>query len=79
MPRDLNLLDRVCEALKGNQLDMFILTECKSQSEIEGFVAGVGLVYHSPVVGVWEEGRLTASVSGWKNAVEFLAGYGVVT
>ena len=78
-PRDLNLLDSVCDTLKGDQLDLFILSECKSQSEIEGFVAGIAPVYHSPVVGVWEDGRLMASASGWKRAVDLLAGYGVVT
>jgi hypothetical protein len=71
--RDLNLLDGVCGTLKGNQLDMFILSQCKSQSEIEDYVAGIGPVYHSPVVGVWEDGRLTASVSGWKKVVQLLA------
>ena len=76
--RDLNLLDSVCDTLTGNQLDIFILSQCKSQSEIEDFVTGIGPVYHSPVVGVWEDGRLTAGVSGW-NAVQLLAGYGVVT
>ena len=42
--RELNLLDSVCETLKGNQLDMFILSQCKSQSEIEDFVAGIAPV-----------------------------------
>jgi hypothetical protein len=76
-PRDLNLLDCACEALEGNQLDMFILSQCKSQSEIEDFITGIGPVYHSPVVGVWEDGYLTTSGSGW-NAIQLLAGYGVV-
>jgi hypothetical protein len=49
--RDLNLLDSVCETLKGNRLDMFVLSQCNSQSEIEDFVAGIGPVYQSPVVG----------------------------
>src|SRR5262249_2718711 len=75
--RDLDLLDSVCETLKGYQLDMFVLSQCKSQSEIEDFIAGIGPMYHSPAVGVWEDGRLIASGSGLK-AIQLLAGYGVV-
>jgi hypothetical protein len=74
---ELSLLDSVCEALKGDQLDVFTLRECKSQSEIEDFIPGIAPVYQSPVVGIWQDGRLAASGSGW-NAIQLLAGYGVV-
>jgi hypothetical protein len=72
---DLELLDAVCDILKGGQLDIFVLSECKSQAEIESFVAGIGPVFQSPVVGIWEDGRLIAKGSGWE-AMQLLAGYG---
>jgi hypothetical protein len=41
-------------------------------------IAGITPVYQSPVVGVWEDGHLTAREWGWK-AFQLLAAYGVVT
>src|SRR5438128_1682260 len=59
-------LDAMCESLKGDQLDLFMLDECKSQSDIEGFVPGVSTVFQPPVIGVWEDGRLAAKGWGWE-------------
>jgi hypothetical protein len=74
---DLEVLDAVCEVVKGDQLDMFILGECKSQAEIEDYVPGVGPVFQSPVVGVWEDGILVDKGSGWE-AKQLLARHGVL-
>lgn len=63
---DLELLDKLRELSETSQLDIFILSECKSQSDVEVYVPGVAMVYQSPVVGIWEDGILTAKASGWE-------------
>ena len=64
---DLQLLDSVCAAAsaQGVLLEVFILTECRSQREIEEYVPGVGPVFQSPVAGVWTAGSLRESGSGY--------------
>src|SRR5262245_27456203 len=63
---DLLLLDSVQTASSsvGLVLEVFLLTECKSQSAIDGYVPGIGPVYQSPVVGIWKVGALVDSGSG---------------
>jgi len=63
---DLELLDALFELSDGSQLDVFMLSKCKSQSDIERYVPDVGPVYQSPVVGIWEDGILVAKASGWQ-------------
>ncbi len=63
---DLQMLDSVCAAASaiGVVLEVFLITDCKSQAEIEEYVPGVRTVFHSPVVGIWKAGSLTESSSG---------------
>src|SRR5258707_8256996 len=51
---DFELLDAVCGSHKFKFLDIFMLSDCKSQSEIEAYIPGVARVFHSPVAGIWE-------------------------
>jgi hypothetical protein len=73
---DLDLLDAIHDALLSDQLDVFMISQCKSQAEIEDFVPGIAPVFQSPVVGVWEDGHLTAKGCGWE-ARQLLARYDV--
>jgi len=63
---DLELLDALSELSDRSQLDIFMLSKCKSQSDIELYVPDVGPVDQSPVVGIWEDGVLVAKASGWQ-------------
>jgi hypothetical protein len=63
---DLRMLDSVCDAASalGVAVEVFLMTECKSQSEIEEYVPAVGPVFQSPVTGIWRAGYLYGSGSG---------------
>ena len=63
---DLQLLDNasVAASALGVILEVFLMTACRSQSEIEEYVPHVGPVFQSPVVGVWKAGTLKESASG---------------
>jgi hypothetical protein len=73
---DFETLDAMCEGLEGDQIDMFMMDECRSQADFEHFVSGVGPVFQPPIIGVWEDGRLAAKGWGW-NGRQVLAQYGV--
>jgi len=56
---DLELLDLLRELpLEEVQLDIFIVSACKSQSEIEIYIPGIQKVVNTPVVGIWQDGIL---------------------
>jgi hypothetical protein len=61
-------LDMLLEALRmgrlGASLEVFLLSQCASQNEIERLIPGVTPVFQSPVVGVWEGGQIVTSGSG---------------
>jgi hypothetical protein len=69
---DMRLLDDLDEALtagriRDDRLDVFqYWTECKTQEDIEQFFPGMELarIFHSPVVGLWENDILIKQASG---------------
>jgi putative restriction endonuclease len=66
--QDLALLDAVSQALAtrrpGLVVDVFNVAECPSPQAFERYVPGMGNVFHTPVVGLWSDGRLVDKASG---------------
>jgi hypothetical protein len=65
---DLALLDMVDEA-HGHasawpRIDVFDVVECRSMEDFEKYVPGIGKVFQTPVVGLWEEGVLKEKAWG---------------
>ena len=69
---DLELLDAVTEALKQRGPDredlvqVFDVLTCKSMKDFDDCIPGIGQVYQTPVVGIWEDGVLIEKGSGAK-------------
>jgi hypothetical protein len=65
---DLVLLDTVSQALQtrppGLAVDVFNVADCASPQAFERYVPGIGNVFHTPVVGLWSNGRLVEKASG---------------
>lgn len=82
---DLRLLDALAEAAAsggsgGDRIDVFLFwRECKNQEQLERFVPGMDIssIFHSPVVGVWEDGALRQCASGAEGRDLLLAMYGL--
>jgi hypothetical protein len=63
---DLELLDVIENATHTPvRIDVFILDQCRSLQEIRRFVPDVQTPHHSPVVGLWRDGVLVESASGF--------------
>jgi hypothetical protein len=65
---DMALLDAVAEALRAGDgdlhVDVFNVADCPSPDTFERYVPGIGEVFHTPVVGLWCDGRLVERDSG---------------
>jgi hypothetical protein len=65
---DMQLLDAVSQALEGGPtglaVSVFNVANCQSADAFEVYVPGVGSVFHTPVVGLWSEGKLVEKASG---------------
>jgi hypothetical protein len=69
---DMRLLDELDEALaagrmQDDRLDVFqYWTECMTQADLEQYFPGMELtrIFHSPVVGLWEDSILIKQASG---------------
>ena len=66
---DLELLDLLNTELgRGSDafglVEVFDVQECSDQSDFERYVPGIAPVFHTPVVGIWENKRLVAKASG---------------
>jgi hypothetical protein len=59
-------LDRLNDALRHRSAlcDVFDASAC-SQSDIESYIPGIGIVYHTPVVCLWDGSILVAKASGY--------------
>jgi hypothetical protein len=65
---DVTMLDELARALDsrptGLVVDVFNVAGVRSAADFERYVPGVGMVFHTPVVGLWIDGRLVAKASG---------------
>jgi hypothetical protein len=65
---DMKLLDAVSEALRsvpaGVTVEVFNVADCSSQGEFDRYVPGSGKVFHTPVVGLWSDGKLVDKATG---------------
>jgi hypothetical protein len=73
---DLRLLDLVEETPRENWptplvLELFNVDDCRSLDDFDRYIPGLGKVFHTPVVGLWRDGRLTEKAEG--NAARDLA------
>jgi hypothetical protein len=75
---DFEFLDALCRPNKFEFVDMFMLDDCRSQSEIEAFIPGVAPVFQSPVIGIWEQGILVDRANGFPAAKQAIAAYEIV-
>jgi hypothetical protein len=75
---DFEVLDAICRSDKFRFLDIFMLDDCKAQSEIEAFIPGVTPVFQSPVIGMWEHGTLVAKAKWFAAAKQVIAAYETV-
>ena len=62
---DMMLLDAI-ERSTGNPdaIGVFDTAHCKSNEDFEAWIPSIGIVYQSPVVGLWDNGKLVARGSG---------------
>ena len=71
--QDMRLLDNIEKALlehkyDNDRVDVFdFWSECHTQEELDRYIPGmdIGAIYHSPVVGRWENGILSVKSSGF--------------
>jgi len=68
---DLELLDAIKEALKQKpsceeRVQVFDVLTCASMKDFDERIPGIGQVYQTPVVGIWEDGVLVQKASGAK-------------
>jgi hypothetical protein len=67
---DMRLLDVIQQTLADRQVtglrvDVFNVEACQSPESFEHFIPGVGVVYQTPVAGLWEDGVLRQHASGY--------------
>lgn len=67
---DLKLLDALKESLSknthlGERIDVLDVLRCAAE-DFEQCIPGIGRVFQTPVVGIWENGVLTQHASGAK-------------
>jgi hypothetical protein len=65
---DMTMLDELARALHrqpaGLVVDVFNVADVRSAGDFDRYVPGIGPVFHTPVVGLWIDGRLVAKASG---------------
>ncbi|HJT76734.1 MAG TPA: hypothetical protein VJ739_05985 [Gemmataceae bacterium] len=64
---DMRLLDVVEEGMaRGSApaVAVFNTSDCRTQDDFNKYVPGLGAVYQTPVVGIWQDGRLEWSGQG---------------
>ncbi len=74
---DLYMLDQVDEAIDSStvhprRVDVFDVSECRSMADLEGYVPGIGEVFQTPIVGIWDDGA--PSANAWGAAARDLIG-----
>ena len=85
--QDMRLLDNIEKALlehkyDNDRVDIFdFWSECHIQEELDRYIPGmeINAIFHSPVVGRWENGILTAKTSGFRGRNLLLSYFGLVT
>lgn len=66
---DLQLLDLLSELLGRAdtclpRVEVFNILDCRTMEDFDKYVSGIGKVYQTPVVGIWEEGVLKEKAWG---------------
>lgn len=65
---DMKLLDAVSQALPrlpaGLTVEVFNVADCSSPEAFDQYVPGIGSVFHTPVVGLWCDGKLVDKATG---------------
>jgi hypothetical protein len=66
---DLALLDALKRSLAEGEnnrehIQIFDVLTCATISDFERYIPGIGNVYQTPVIGIWEDGALTQKASG---------------
>jgi hypothetical protein len=66
---DLRLLGALTERLahvnaREQRLEVFDILECKNMDDLEKRIPDIGKVYHSPILGIWDDGALVQRASG---------------
>ncbi len=75
---DMRLLDVIAEALHQDLhdppiLDVFNTADCRQQQDFHRYIDRLSEIHHTPVAGLWHDGRLDWSGQGYE-AREFIAG-----
>lgn len=72
--RLLDLLDAALGRLHGEEprVDVFSVLTCRTPADFERLVPGIGQVFQTPVIGIWENGELKAKGSGARARDELL-------
>jgi hypothetical protein len=64
---DMKLLDLLEQTPDGpDVIGVFDTNDCRSAEDYEARIPGIGMPYQTPVVGVWQDGELRASGSGYE-------------
>ncbi|HEV3144311.1 MAG TPA: hypothetical protein VGZ47_10530 [Gemmataceae bacterium] len=66
--RLLEIIDRKLEEASRNgatlHVEVFNVLECRDQADFEKYIPGIGTVFQTPVVGIWENGVLVHRATG---------------
>lgn len=62
---DMQFLDSLAASPPPITIDVFTVAECRSMADFERYVPGIGTVFHTPVVGLWRDGQLVSTASGF--------------
>jgi hypothetical protein len=81
-PDELQLLDEV-EAVHhqwaaSSKVAVFDLTTCKGMTDMKGYLPPLSVVAQSPVVALWDRGKLIASTTGLHMTRELLRNRGLL-
>jgi hypothetical protein len=77
---DLQLLDALNAAIARDNLgrvEVFDAQDCRVQGDFEDRIPGIGKVYHTPVLGVWENGNLVmqgSAAAGRRIVLQLIGG-----
>jgi hypothetical protein len=79
---DLELLDAVMTTLQESEateerLEIFDVTNIKTQADFEDCMPGIGKVFQPPVVGIWRDGVLKEKATGRQAAETVRRHYGL--
>jgi len=68
-PRDFEVAEKIAVKLDTDPsslaIDVFDAMDPADMDDLQNYIPGIGKVFHTPIVGVWVDGRLMESADGF--------------